>query len=351
MQTKFKLMKIKKLVLNYLQCAGSNWWVNSNAKDGNPSVAANERPIDESYNSADKNTQTWGFGTLFFDDNGEGLYDFAQCFYWNISDPSRGNGVPSLFNEKQLEALKKALETFKTEYNGASWNKGQEVTASDGRVGRNFATSDIIDYILAAYKHEAEKAGVNNFIDNKFYIENDDYRAWEKKKDNTEKECNNKSNEYAQIFTNYELEQLNFYNKIFSSIAEKGWTNNPQINNADYLNQTLQNNLYTLTSISSEEVETTECNDCGEKIFKLRNSYSTDIASNFSQIFIVNDSDLREQAMVEYEYEKSIINQKESRIDTRMQDLKTEQSAINQMLQGLDKVKNENIERTMNIFG
>ena len=37
--------------------------------------------------------------------------------------------------------------------------------------------------------------------------------------------------------------------------------------------------------------------------------------------------------------------------EDKMQDLKTEQSAINQMLQGLDKVKNENIERTMNIFG
>ena len=65
----------------------------------------------------------------------------------------------------------------------------------------------------------------------------------------------------------------------------------------------------------------------------------------------MNDTDLREQALVDYEYKKSIISQKESRIDTRMQDLQTEQSAINQMLQGLETVKKENIDRTMNIFG
>ena len=33
-----------------------------------------------------------------------------------------------------------------------------------------------------------------------------------------------------------------------------------------------------------------------------------------------------------------------------MKNLETEQSAINQMLQGLEQVKNDNIERTFSIF-
>ena len=108
----------------------------------------------------------------------------------------------------------------------------------------------------------------------------------------------------------------------------------------------LQNNLYTITSVSREE----EC-DCEKGIHKFINSYDTDIATNCSNIFQVNDSDIREQALAEYEYKKNLINSKETRIDTRMKDLETEQSAINQMIQGIESVRNDNVERTFSIFG
>ena len=183
---------------------------------------------------------------------------------------------------------------------------------------------------------------------------------WQSSYDTAVAHCNSMVAERSELFTAEQETLIAFYDNIFSSIAEKGWVHNEQVNNTEYLNQMMQNNMYTMTvtdrspvTIQSDEV----CIDCGQELTvniktrKLENKYSTDIASNFSQIFFVNDSDLREQALVEYEYEKNIINQKESRIDTRMQDLKTEQSAINQMLQGLDKVKSDNIERTMNIFG
>lgn len=149
-----------------------------------------------------------------------------------------------------------------------------------------------------------------------------------------------------QIFTAEQEAQLEFYDAIFSSIAEKGWTANANVEDSDYLNQMLQNNLYTITSISREE----EC-DCEKGIHKIINSYDTDIATNCSNIFQVNDSDIREQALSEYEYKKNLINSKETRIDTRMQDLQTEQSAINQMIQGIETVRNDNVERTFSIFG
>ena len=80
------------------------------------------------------------------------------------------------------------------------------------------------------------------------------------------------------------------------------------------------------------------------------NIYSSDIAANFPKIYQVSDNDAKEQALAEYEYQKSIITAKESRIDTRMQDLKTEQSAIQQMLTALKTITNDNIQRTFTIF-
>ena len=146
-----------------------------------------------------------------------------------------------------------------------------------------------------------------------------------------------------QLFTADEESLIKFYDAIFSSIAENGWTYNNQVNDTEYLNQMLQNNIYFMTTVDRD----TEFDEnSGEYIWD--NDYTTDIASNFTNIFAVNDSDAREDALVEYEYQKSIINQKEARIDTRMKNLETEQAAIKQMIQGIEQVKNDNIDRTMN---
>ena len=53
---------------------------------------------------------------------------------------------------------------------------------------------------------------------------------------------------------------------------------------------------------------------------------------------------------IKYENKKAIIQSKESRIDMRMKNLETEQSAINQMIQGIKSVRDDNISRYMKIF-
>ena len=80
-------------------------------------------------------------------------------------------------------------------------------------------------------------------------------------------------------------------------------------------------------------------------------SYDQDLASNYDNIYIVKDSDAANEALAEYEYKKSLINEKESRIDTRIQDLKTEQAAIQKMLDTINKVKNDNIVTYFNLWG
>ena len=67
-------------------------------------------------------------------------------------------------------------------------------------------------------------------------------------------------------------------------------------------------------------------------------------------IYPVNDAAAHNEALTDYEYEKTIIDEKESRVDLRMQDLQTEQSAINEMLKSIESVKNDNIERTFSIM-
>ena len=61
--------------------------------------------------------------------------------------------------------------------------------------------------------------------------------------------------------------------------------------------------------------------------------YNTDIASNFDKICMVNDQKTRDDALTDYEYEKSIISEKEARVDARMKNLETEQQSIIKMME------------------
>ena len=143
-----------------------------------------------------------------------------------------------------------------------------------------------------------------------------------------------------QVLTSEEESNIKFYEQLFTAIAEKGWVENSQVEDNDYLNNMLQNNLYWITSM--EEQSDTD----GKKYFE----YSTDLASNMNNVYLVNDSDFMNEALVKYEHEKSIINEKESRIDTRKANLETELSAINTMMQGIETIIKDNTDRTMNTF-
>ena len=210
------------------------------------------------------------------------------------------------------------------------------------------SNNDFIDTILNQYRiagGTCEQSSVNSDI---YYYDtvdrnSTDYKNYESKKaelDAAKAEYESAENNNSQSFTSAEESQLNFYDQIFTAIAEKGWTCNPDVKDSDYLNQMLQNNQYYITTMESATDEN------GDSYYE----YSSSIASNFDKVYSVNDTDAQNEAAIEYEYEKSIINEKESRIDTRMQDLETEQSAINEMIKGIESVRNDNTERTFSIF-
>lgn len=263
------------------------------------------------------------------------------------------NVMPNLSDEDQ-ESFQTALdETYEIycDYIDAAATENTTVPLSIMTSNSNYyclRVDNFIDTILDQYEIAGGRCEQSSRGSGIYYYSTVDrnseaYKAYEAKRDELEAaktEYDNSVNTSNQSFTAEEENAINFYDQLFTAIAEKGWTCNPDVADSDYLNQMLQNNQYYITTMTSA------VDDDGEEYFE----YSTNTASNFGKIYTVNDSDAQNEAMIEYEYQKSTISEKESRIDTRMQDLETEQSAINEMIKGIETVRNDNTERTFSIF-
>ena len=151
----------------------------------------------------------------------------------------------------------------------------------------------------------------------------------------------------AEVIDGPTKKQIEFYDQLFQAVAEMGWELDSQITDSDYFNQVLQNNTYYLTTMTKNtSYDSSQPVDNRNYMY----SYDTELAENNPNIFKVNDSSVQELALAEYEYEKSIINNKEKVIDEKMKRLETEMSAIIKMIESVEKVKNDNIERTMNLW-
>ena len=267
-------------------------------------------------------------------------------------------GIAPYLDEDCQKILEDACDAFMTDnkarIDGDDKDDKTSLEAEHTAIGgssKNYTVNvtHLINYIFSELPKVSTASGNQNleWLDKN----STDYTKWEEHQEQWEKQYEEAKNDYDesvarknQLFTGNEEALIKFYDAIFSAIAEKGWTSNAQVNDTDYLNQMLQNGQYTLTTVDRDLEQDSD----GAYLWD--NDYLTDIASNFKNIFMVNDSSAREEALVKYEHEKSIINAKETKIDTRMQNLETEQAAIKQMIQGIEQVKNDNIENNMKIF-
>ena len=127
-----------------------------------------------------------------------------------------------------------------------------------------------------------------------------------------------------------------FYDSIFRAIEQFGWSHNEHITDNDYLNEVLQNGMYNITQ---GERTTTGW------------EYDESTPTTCPNIFTVSDSDLINKANAEYEARKMNVNKKEKAIDTKMQKLETEQTAISEMLEAYRGMIKDNTDRTFNTFG
>lgn len=183
-------------------------------------------------------------------------------------------------------------------------------------------------------------------------VDSDAYAQWEEKHTVWQAEYDEIKGAYDNLvssdnmlFTAEEEKMISFYDQLFSSIAEKGWSFNDQVNDTEYLNLMMQNNMFMITEVK----QGTETDYLTGKDSKF-NIYDTNIASNMTNIFSVKDTDAIKDAELEYTNKKTILQTKETRIDNRMQKLDTELSAINTMLQSLESVVKDNSTRAYKTF-
>ena len=223
---------------------------------------------------------------------------------------------------------------------------------------RHIKTHEFIEQILGPYYDKGgshtDVSGYGNGTQDLIWYDtkSDAYKQYKTDLDNWQKgheelvnEYNRLNSESGQLLTNDIEQKIDFYDELFSSIAEKGWVYNDSVTDDEYLNQMLQNNIFTITEVHRQH----HCDK--EKGHYYTNTYVTDIAGNMENIIPVTDEEAILEAQVEYENEKAIINDKETKIDLRMENLKTEVEAINNMIKGLESVMKDNIDRTMSITG
>lgn len=259
------------------------------------------------------------------------------------------NGLKDYFSDEDMnhfiEACNATKSSVETSFKDENTNS-QIVKYEDGNYIVNVKA--FIDLLFGAYLNQGGSTKENKVV----WVEKGAaYNDWLQQKaeydakyNKAQENYNNAVSAKSALFTAEQENMLNFYDEVFSAIAEKGWTYNSNVNDEDYLNQALQSNLYTVTTVTREASE----DENGDITYT--NSYNTTVASNVDTIVSVNDNEVREKALSEYEYEKSIITAKETKVDLRMQDLETEQSAIKTMIESIEKQKEDNIQSTMKTF-
>lgn len=118
-----------------------------------------------------------------------------------------------------------------------------------------------------------------------------------------------------------------FWDTMFNQICTKGWTENDNVNNQAYLQESLKNgNLYIST--------------LADDGFYYQGNYAT-----HSYIQEVADEESIAQAEAEYNREKAKINNKENILDLKMKNLDTEISSLTTEYDTVKSVISKNIEK------
>ena len=117
------------------------------------------------------------------------------------------------------------------------------------------------------------------------------------------------------------------YDALFNQIASRGWTENNNVNDKDYLKEMYQNGLMFLTT-------------CGDDGYYYQGDYSI-----HSFVKEVTDEEAIARAEAKYNTEKQRLTNKEQIIDLKMRNLDTEISALTTEYDTVKSVISKNIER------
>lgn len=303
-------------------------------------------------------------------------YDIANLYkssstWTNLGDANTAksaltnilNGIATnmknYLSDEDYESFTNACNTYMTDnghyFGGTSDNAKQGLEdgiAGIKKNGNNYEVNmyTILNAVLGSYEND-NNCNTNNYGSKVYYTRdkqstkwqtwNTQYQALQTKLDDAKSQHKTAVDTDNQAMTADEESSINFYDQLFSAIASQGWVTDSLIEDNDYLNNMFQNNQYYITVMENET----------DSDGKVTTDYTQKLASDLDNIVSVNDTDYQNEALVEYEREKADISEKETRIDTRMQNLETEQSAINEMIKGVEQVRDDNKDRTFSIFG
>lgn len=319
-------------VNQFLKDAFGNGWSGLDKKDNTKGVSS----IADDF----KNEAWWSLGSGDATSAGSTLNGMIDTIYSRVSN---------YLSEEDVEKFKEACETTKTTYK----NLLSSITDGNASIKKKDDTiyvnahgliSSILRNFSGGFDENNSKFDYTRSAKSSTNTDYQNYLTKKKALDDAKAEYKKTDSEYASVLTSSEEQQIKFYDEMFQAIALQGWTYDENIEDSTYLNEMLQNNQFLISTLG--HYNTTDSN--GKTVSKLTLDSST--ANDCYNLFLVNDSAIQSEALAEYEYEKSIINEKEQRVDRRMKNLETEQAAIQKMIEGRENIRDENGERNFSIF-
>lgn len=124
-----------------------------------------------------------------------------------------------------------------------------------------------------------------------------------------------------------DLAQSTFYDALFNQICSKGWSENVNIDDNDYLQNMLQSGMAFISKVKDDG-------------YYYQGNYATD-----NYIKEVSDESAVAQAEAKYTTEKAKLNAKEETLDLKMKNLDTEISSLSTEYDTVKNIVSKNIER------
>jgi len=254
-----------------------------------------------------------------------------------------------------IKACEETKKSYETALSGTANDNTKDALGISGSAGDyKVNIKALFDMIMLNYKGTSK----TNSSGEKTYplrdTSSESWKTWRAELDKRHEALESANTEYktaseasSTAMTAEQESMLKFYDDLFTAVADNGWVYDAQIYDNDYINQMFQNNCYFVTTMTRNSCfdETQE-----EDSINWKYEYDTSTAATFDKIITINDNDAATLALAKYEEQKRKISDKESRIDLKMKDLETQQSAIKEMIEAIKKTKEDNIERTMNLW-
>lgn len=139
-------------------------------------------------------------------------------------------------------------------------------------------------------------------------------------------------------------DEFNFYVNLWNVITQEGGC---QVVESQYASGE-SGNLWFNNMVESGVVSIMSLDGSGADRTWTETSVATSINNNYLQS-MPDDKDLK-KAEAKYEHDLEIINRKDAEFDTDLKDLETERTALTTTMESIQKVRDENIERTFGIF-